>query len=295
MKSLTLVYTTSREKPQFNWFLDSLDRQLNDDERPAIIIVNSYHSIDRFPYAGGYAGKVINTLPKPTIWQGEHKITRDEWWAKSNALNTGICLCKTEWIAFVDDRSVLAPTWLDSVKRAMEGEYAVCGSYEKYANLQVVGGEAKGGELLGEDTRRPGCYDFDSWYGGSGALPLEWCLAVNGYSEEMCDSLGSEDSQFGTTLLNSGYPVRYDSEMRIIEDRTPGQIDGALKRADKNSHLGQRAKSWDIVRCFRDKTSSQNSFDIRNLRDRVLSGEPFPPPSASHLDWYDGTEIKDFE
>src|SRR5206468_12812079 len=107
------------------------------------------------------------------------------------------------------------------------------------------------------------------WYGGSCALPLEWCLQVNGFPEDMCDGLGSEDSMFGRTLLHSGLPMKYDSRMRIIEDRTPSQIGGALKRADKNPHLGQKAKSWDIVRAFRGKTTSQNSFDIRDMRARI--------------------------
>jgi len=98
---------------------------------------------------------------------------------------------------------------------------------------------------------------------------------------------------FGVTLRNSGYPMKYDARMKIIEDRTPTEIEGALKRADKNSDLGQKAKSWDIVRCFRDKTTSQNSFDIRDMRARKLKGEDWRPPSASRYDWYDGQPISE--
>lgn len=283
MKLLTIVYTTSRRDPKFNWYFDSLRRQLK-DMPVETIVVDSYKE-------SRHVSCFRHVAPKPTVWQGKHRLTKEDRWAKSNALNTGIILCETEWIAFVDDRSALGPHWLESVERAMNSVYAVCGSYEKRANLEVKDGEAIGGEILGEDTRRPGIYPFDSWYGGSGALPLEWALQVQGFSEDMCDGLGSEDSMFGTTLLNSGYPICYDSDMRLIEDRTPGQIDGALKRADKNSHLGEKAKSWDIVRCFKNKTTSQNSFDIRNLRDRVLAGETFPPPSASAFDWYDNEPL----
>ena len=279
--SLTIAYTTSRRECEIQWFFDSLRRQLTDDLAPEIIVVDAYAESRRIIGA-------LHVVPKPTVWQGKHRLTKEDWWAKSNALNTAIILCRTEWIAFVDDRSVLAPGWLESVRAAMAGNYAVCGSYEKRANLQVQDGIVTGGEMLGADTRTPGLYDFASWYGGSGALPLEWCLAVQGFSEEMCDGLGSEDSMFGVCLRNSGYPVKYDSRMRLIEDRTPGQIDGALKRADKG--LDRAAKSWDIVRAFHGKKTSQNSFDIRNVRDRVLlNGEPLDSigPFGSAVDWYD--------
>src|SRR5439155_5985002 len=142
-------------------------------------------------------------------------------------------------LGFIDDRCILTPQWMTCLKDAMAGRYAVCGSYEKRSGMKVENGEIiEEGELLGEDIRpkfgEP--VPTSDWYGGSCALPLEWCLQVNGFPEDMCDGLGSEDSMFGRTLLHSGLPMKYDSRMRIIEERTPSQIDGALKRADKNPH-----------------------------------------------------------
>lgn len=298
MKSLTIAYLTSRKEPKTEWFFDSLHRQGGDECK--IIVVNLYLDKSYNVSKKLYDGTVIDFLnvpPKPTIWQGPHRITKEDWWAKSNAHNTAICLCKTEWIAFVDDRCVLTSQWLNCVKNAMEGDYAVCGSYEKNANMQVRDGVVTDyGEDLGIDTRTPGLYEFGSWYGGSCALPLEWCLQVNGYPEDMCDGLGSEDSMFGVILRNSGYSVRYDSTMRIIEDRTPGiAYEGALKRSDKNSHLGRQAKSWAIVRAFGGKSTSGNHFDIRDMRARKLKGEDWRPPQANHFDWYDGQPISEME
>jgi hypothetical protein len=293
---LTLAYITSRKEPKVEWFLDSLHRQGGDYN---IIVVNSNvdqrYEVTTRVFDSKYVD-FINTPPKPTIWQGAHRITKQDWWAKSNAHNTAICLCQTDFIAFVDDRCVLTPIWLQCVKEAMNGNYAVCGSYEKRSGMKVENGEIVDyGECLGVDTRTQHGYPVATrdWYGGSCALPLEWCLAVNGYSEDLCDGLGSEDSMFGVTLRNSGYPMKFDSRMRIIEDRTPSEIEGALKRADKNPHLGQRAKSWDIVRAFHGKTTSQNSFDIRDMRARILKGESWRPPSASHQDWYDQQPISE--
>ena len=237
------------------------------------------------------------TPPKPSVWKGSHRLTKEDWWSKSNDLNTAILLCKTDYIAFVDDRCVLAPTWLGAIKRAMHNEYAVCGTYEKRANMKVENGViVDEGTLLGSG-RPQGFGRTHDWWGGSYALPLEWCLAVNGWSEDVCDGLGSEDSQFGMTLRNSGYSMFYDSDLKIIEDRTPSEIGGGLKRADKmKDDVVTNAKSWDIVRIFKTATTSQNSYDIRNMRDRILlNHEPFPPPSAANFDWYDKQPLSEIE
>lgn len=289
MNSLTVAYITSRKEPKIEWFFDSLFGMVSGRISIKIIVVDSdVNRTPLHPYMLN-SGAVKSVSPKPTIWQGTHRITREDWWAKSNALNTAICLCRTEWIAFVDDRSVLASGWLYCIEEAMRGQYAVCGYYEKRANMRVENGEIiDAGTLLGADTRTPGTYPFDSWYGGHGALPLEWCLRVQGFPE-VADSLGSEDSLFGILLRNFGFPVYYDSRMRLIEDRTPGEIGGALRRSDWGE--SPRDASHALVEMFRDKTTSQNEFDIRNMRDRVLNGEPFPPPTSSPIHWFSGQPI----
>ena len=294
MSSITVAFITSRVDAKISWFLDSLARQ--SDDRLKILIVDFY--AETRPIYGPIRFDIRVVSPKPCIWQGKHAITKTAWWAKSNAMNTAIILCQTEWIAFVDDRCALAPGWLNCVKEAMEGNYAVCGSYEKRANMKVENGEIVDmGEFLGQDDREQAGHPVDGkdWYGGSCAIPLEWCLAVNGFSEDLCDGLGSEDSMFGKVLRYAGFPFKYDSRMRLIQDRTPGQLDGALKRADKNPDKGFEAKSWQIVKAFWHKTSSQNSYDIRQHRARVQAGEDLWSimPSASHYDWYDGQPISE--
>jgi len=298
---LTIAYITSRKEPKIEWFFDSLAKQVTDDDIK-VEIIDALSGRNGRPLNFNGHGKIQYevSLPKPTIWQGEYRITKEDWWAKSNAMNTAICLCTTEFIAFVDDRCVLTPIWLQCVKDAIAGNYAVCGSYVKCAHMKVENGEIiDSGEFLGEDDRHQVGYPIPTkdWYGGSCALPLEWCLEVNGFPEA-CDSLGSEDSMFGMLLRNNNFPMKYDSRMKIIEDRTPSEIGGALKRADKNPHLGRQAKSWMLVRMFHDKKTSQNEFDIRNVRDRVLlNGESLSgiPPVGSHFDFYDGQPISEME
>lgn len=303
--SLTVAFVTSRKESRIEWFFESLERQITVGESVQVIVVDTYGDqqgrINEVAKAGqvfSRRGALKHILPKPTIFQGKYQVTSVPWWAKSNALNSSIILCETDWWAWTDDRAILDDHWLQRIREAMDGGYAVCGSYEKRADMKVENGIITDyGQLLGADTRTPGCYRFDSFYGGSGALPLEWCLQVQGWPE-LCDGAGAEDSMFGVLLKNNGYPVKYDSEMRIIEDRTPGQIDGALKRADKNSHLGQQAKSWAIVRLFKDKLTSQNQYDIRNVRDRVLlNGESLDTigPFGPDTDFYDGQRIAEME
>src|SRR5436190_5461475 len=178
IKSLTVVYVTARYEPKIEWFFGSLNRETGHDYSNTKIIVVASHYIDKdkCPPRSRYFDIVS---PKPTIWQGKHRITKVDWWAKCNAMNTGICLCDTEYISFVDDRCVLSHGWLHCIQDAMIGGYAVCGSYEKRANMKVENGEiVDTGELLGQDirTQRGFPHRTSDWYGGSGALPLEWCL-----------------------------------------------------------------------------------------------------------------------
>jgi hypothetical protein len=297
IKSLTIVYTTSRIEPKIEWFRDSLIRETGGDfSNTKVIIVDSFVA-----QRSHYWVQAEYRTPKPTIWQGEHRITSQDWWAKCNALNTGIALCDTEWIAFVDDRSVLSHGWLQCIQDSMIHGYAVCGSYEKRANMEVRNGEVvDAGELLGQDirTQRGFPHPTADWYGGSGALPLEWCLRVNGFPEKYCDGLGFEDIQFGILLRNNHLEMRYDSRMRLIQDRTPSEIGGALKRASKpspdpnNKYL---AKDYRILEIMGSSTTSGNSYDISELREKVLRGEPFPPPTESHYDWFDNQPVEEME
>ncbi len=299
IKSLTIVYVTARHEPKFDWFFQSLDREAGGDfSNTKVLIVDSFEEDRRHGVDIGWKDRVfMHTPPKPSIWQGEDRITKEDWWAKCNAMNTGIALCDTEWIAFVDDRSVLTHGWLQCVQDSMIHGYAVCGSYEKRENMKVVNGEvAEEGHLLGGDDRPQRGFPVPTrdWYGGSSALPLEFCLRVNGFPEDICDGLGFEDVAFGILLRNNNIPIYYDSRMKIIEDRTPTEIGGALKRGGKKGpNTPWDDKDYKILDIMNASTTSGNSYDIRELRERTLRGEPFPPPTSSHKDWFDNQDISE--
>ena len=285
MKPLTIVYITARRHPMFEWFTDSLSRQLGPKDSVEIIIVDlRAESMAR--------GDFLIAPPKPSVWQGEHRLTREDWWAISNARNTGTCLCQTEWIAFVDDRCILAPTWLAAVKDAMEGNYAVAGSYEKRSGMQVGNGEVVvPGELIGVDFRNPNrenqpprkTYGGD-WYGCTSALPLEWVLEQNGHDERF-DSLGLEDVVFGNRLAQNGRVTVFDSKMKIIEDRTPSACEDMPKRTDKG--ISPNDRSHAMLERFGGGKRAEHPFDIRAVRNDVLAGKDWPLPWGPYVDFWD--------
>jgi hypothetical protein len=294
--TLTIVYITSRPEPKIEWFWDSLHRQPGKVEE--VIIVDLRRNERQGPLWDHIRRHAMHVLPKPTVWQGQHRLTKSDWWAIANARNTGVCLCKTDWIAFVDDRSVMLQTWLPAVREAMKGEYAVAGSYEKRYNMTVKDGVIiERGTLDGSDPRMPrgGCnyarpIAGGEFFGCTSALPLEWVLKVNGF-DETCDSLGMEDVLFGCMLQNNMLQTRYDCRMKIVEDRTPSEIGPVITRTDKG--VSPNDKSHGLKARLENLKRASHAWDIRDIRNRVLAGEPFPIPTGPTADWWDNQPISE--
>lgn len=295
--SLTIALTTARQEPKFDWFLRSLENQLHEGDPVKVIIVDLLFG------KRGITTDFQMVPVKPNVWQGEHRLTTSDYWAKSAALNTAICLCKSDWMAFCDDRAVLMPGWLDAIKRAMKGNYAVCGSYEKRSGMTVTDGVITNpGTLIGEDPRKKsinhqmwkltgGAWgNAGQWFGCTNALPLEWALQVNGY-DESCDSMRYEDTTFGGMLAENGYPIKYDPRMGIVEDRTTGH-DALVKSQDKG--VSPNDKSHALLRRVAGKKQATHHWNLREIREKVLRGEPFPIPNQPTHDWYDYQLLSEF-
>ncbi len=292
MKSLTIAFVSCRgREAEHQWFLDSLHRQLNGRK---VHVMRIEHDGPEFD-----GSQTVCVAPKPCLWSGKHRITSEDWWSKSNSCNTAIVLCQTEWIAMVDDRSVLAPSWLDAVEAAMEGNYVVCGSYEKRRDMVVKDGRiVEQGTKISMDNRWEHCVEqnfpiphraYGHWlYGCSWAAPMEWILQVGGF-EEALDSLSAEDTAMGVMLANNGYPIFYDMRAHLVEDRTPGLLGRTVRRED----AGQSPldKSHRALELFNGARNTSNRHLLLQSRQAVLAGKPFPRLYGSREDWWSAETV----
>lgn len=304
--SLTIAYITARKQPRFDWFMESLFSQADPGDVAEVIIVDSQRLTRKDwaawgdpPIARTVNGLLIRPVPvKPTVWQGPHRLTQADWWAVSAATNTAFCYCRTDWIACLDDRLVLLPGWLDRVKEAMRLGYGVCGTYSKVHHLSMDRGMIKHftptdgkDSRVGSDAgavRAPG----EWFFGCNFALPLEWALQVNG-CDETCDGLSAQDCIFGLMLQNNGFPLMYDKRMAVVEDRTPEYLGPVMIRRDKG--VSPNDKSHALVTMLMGLKRAMHPFDLRDVRNKVLAGEPFPVPTEPTHDWFDGQPLSEMQ
>jgi len=302
--NLTIAYLTGRKDPHFDWFLESLRRTCAGDFTGIkIIVVDLLFGPDRFEFGmGETAVEIVNVPPKPTVWQGRHRLTKEDWFAAANARNTALCLAPDGYIAFVDDLSVLLPGWLERVRAAMAGGYVVCGTYAKVKNLVVENGFPISYEDYpqGHDSReRFAPTDLHPCEGGwlfgcSCAMPVEALLTIGGWTE-FADGLGSEDYLTGLTLQNAGFKLMYDKKMKTLESEELHHLDKPLRKTDKGKSPDDKShRALNIV------LSGQKFFDnyyggagIRDERDRVLRGEPFTNRMNPQHDWFDGQPLSE--
>lgn len=305
---LTVVYLTFRENPRFEWFVASMNRELRgmpdfDRSKLQVLVIDG-----KYPrrYTHQLDGVVVEVHPpKPTVWQGTYRLTQRDYFAAANTRNTAFALTRNDHVAFVDDLSVLLPGWLKAHVHAAEHGYVLCGTTCKYMNLRcdAEGNFAFDGPSVdprfqaGQDSRLkhltndavrqcPG-----GWlYGGTFSMPIEAALKVNGQDEQY-DSIGGEDWDFGTRVERAGYPVHITRACGTVEDEM-GHGENPVIRLDKpwvgpdgpyssnrlfNLLMRDRARSWTLG----------NDFNLRELRKRVLAGDPFPIPVGPEKHWVD--------
>lgn len=325
---LNIAWMTSRKEPKLEWFLDSLHRECRGDYKGLRIIIVDFW-LQVMPDLNWTADDVELRLlewssllkcqsdfalipPKPTVWQGPHKLTKQNYFAAANARSTAICVAHNGWLAYVDDLSVLMPGWLGAVREAMALGYIVCGAFRKVNKIVVENGEMKSFE-----DHAPG---FDSrWKGGdankavpcppnwlfgcSVAAPVEAFLKVNGWPE-LCDStgIGMEDCHMGIALANNKYELRYDRRMLTFESEELHHVEKPMIRMDKNRGTAKRIgdhpdeKGHWIVQTLKNAGRFTNYFEpdgIAGLRARILAGEDFPIVGIPQHDAYDGQALSE--
>lgn len=320
---LTIAYFTSRKKPMMEWFFDSLHRETGGNyEGIRIVVVDTWElergmgfrdslDIDMIGtiedetiIAGG--GEFYHVSPKPTVWQGKHKLTKEDWFAASNARNTAVCLAPDGWIAFVDDLSVLLPGWLTHVRAAMAGDQKTItlGAYRKVKDLVVENGSIVSftDHPSGHDNR----YGYGSddmpvscggnWlYGCSLVAPVQAFLDINGWPEAWTDGLSFEDCIAGIMLAKKGYSFQYCRSMMTYESEELHAQLPIMKRSDYG--VSPNDKSHAVLRMAQQGDGWHPNYfgeeGIRGLRQRVLAGEPFPIVQIPEHEFWTGTPLRD--
>jgi hypothetical protein len=292
MNTLTIAYVTSRRDCRIEWFLDSLAPQI---QGRAICIM----AVDHF-YNERSMPSLLQSPPKPNVWNGPHRLTSEDWFAMASARNTALCLCDTTYLAYVDDLSVLMPGWLDAVYEAVEGNYIGCGAYRKVKNLVVENGIPVSFEEGGTDNRislvSQDVTDCNgAWlYGCSLVAPVEALLSVDGWPESICDGMGFEDCLMGIVLKNNGNTLKFDRRMMTLEAEELHFVEPAMKRSDYG--VSPNDKSHKALEIARNSATFDNGFGeggIRALREKVLSGKPFPIQHNPRHEWFTGMPLSE--
>ena len=233
---ISIIFITFRENCKFDWFIQSLIKQSDENIRSLIRIVivdgflqylnNTEENIRRLYFSELINSKFyfVHVVPKHTPWQGKYKVTKDDYFAAANTRNTGVCFAKHPYIAFHDDLGCPSQTWLKNVFFAMSANKIQCGAYTKVFDMVVDNGilvskkHSKGGvdSRLNHFKNIVSKCDGSNFFGSSFCMPLTYYLEINGMNE-MCDGCGAEDYDFGIRLQRKGYSLYYNKEMFIYE------------------------------------------------------------------------------
>ncbi len=320
---LTIAYITARREPMIEWFFRSLERETRGDYSDIKVVVIDYHRrthaniSTRVPPGTKVPPNLIHESPKPTVWQGAHRLCLKEYFAAANARNTAICYSDAGYVAFVDDLSILAEGWLKAVREAMKYGYVACGAYRKVLKLDL----SPNGEVSfenypegwdhrwqhGDPKKAVKCHS--NWlFGCSVAAPVNAFLKINGWPE-LADSsgIGMEDCLTGMALEASGHELRYDRRMLTYESEERHHINnGQFLRVDMGvgrkveiqpgvSHPDEAGHR--LLNMLRGKTRFDNDFgpfpDLAALRLHVLAGGQFPIVNRPTHHFYDNIPLSE--
>ncbi|MEO8487710.1 MAG: hypothetical protein ABI585_15390 [Betaproteobacteria bacterium] len=227
---ISVVYTTAREDPAFHWFADGLARQLPDDADVEVLLVDSHCDAartERFEAAVRGRFELRHVPPKPSPYQGPHRVTRRDFFSAASARNGGIAYARAPYVVFADDCSVPMPGWWRGIERAARHGHAVTGAFQRHWGMTVEDNllvesrlepDGLDGRWSGGDDARPVRVYGGQLYTPTFAAPREALLAVNGF-DELCDTIGFEDCQLGIRMGYAGIDLHYDRSMTIVKSQ----------------------------------------------------------------------------
>lgn len=322
MAAISIIFLTNRVDPKFDWFIESLCNQTNEQERSNIeLVFVDYLANERIihhPKLKEFSAVIHSTI-KPSLYQGKHRKTKREFFSAAAARNTGVILSSGNYLVFVDDVSVLMPSWWGAVWQGFVNNRILCGAYQKHFDMVVENGTLVSSRAhdAGKDSRwekgsdhGPVQISGNSLFGSSLGIPASDILDVNGF-DEICDSIGGEDYHFGIRLNNAGKKIWYDRKMFTIEseelhnqlhqmhreDRKLEPINymarlkelGIDRRAIPNGNWDSSHMILDILLRKRQTRSYYNKYDLRKCREEKI----FEPVAEETEHWFDKHKLSE--
>lgn len=323
---LTIAYFTCRYEPKIEWFFTSLNRELNGIwDNINIIIIDYYLQFDEnnarlHKFQKHYenyisSNNVIHISPKPSPLQGKYKISTNTYFCASNARNTAFIYCNTDYIACIDDLTVIKEGWLDVVRWGQTNNCIVYGSYAKVKKLSM---DEEGKYTFDETSLKTGLdsrfnnpmiyNNFSnkvegSWlFGCSFGLPLSLALTVDGF-DETCDGMGAEDYDFGIRLGRITNEIYYSKQMFTYEDDDLHFVDD-IKFIRQSKLLNENTTMKHKIGIMSDHAMLQNVLEtnstqpfkpsnliaIRNaIQNNIFIIDQYIKDYPSLRDWTDGT------
>ena len=317
---ITIAYLTNRRNPQIEWFFDSLHNECGGNYDGIKILVIDYWAQEdgrdwsakavkarRDVFKKAAHCEILHIPPKPSVWQGAHRLAKINYFAASNTRNTALCHAEDGYICFVDDLAVLLPGWLAEVRNAITNNWIALSAYSKVLNLDVRGGavhnyvyhphgrDSRLDHVQGENPHIAG----GSWcYGCSLAIPVEALLKINGFDED-CDSMGFEDVICGIMLQRNGNAMMYCPRMRTLESEELHFVEKPFARIIKK--LVPESTYPDASHAILDwvlkgrRVMAPNYQNMRELRQHVLGGGEFPILQIPEHDWRDKQPIREMD
>lgn len=326
---LTVLTCTARPNPRFDVLADTLYHNLC--VTPAAIewiIVDArlwYDENRREELSSAVKGRFAyqHVEPKPSLWQGPHRLTKSDCFDLNSARNTGICLAKYDHIVLLDDCLAADEDWLKYHLQAANKSILV-GTFESvldckllngkivsYNNLKYAAEQDHRVQVLGDIPFPAKC--SGGWtYGLNFSFPLSTALELNGFDEMYSGAGGCDDVDFGVRAERFGTPIYFHVGCKVYQlmeshKAVCGVAGGASKALGE---VEKKHKEWllkDGKMHFANERLIEKLFEqplrykslyspnMRYLRSLVQAGKPFPVPTGPKKDWRDGQPLQDME
>ena len=120
-------------------------------------------------------------------------------------------------------------------------------------------------------------------YGCTYALPLETMLRSQRLRRAAERDLISRTAFWVASFPTWGRRLSDDPRMKVTQDRTPSECGPPIKRSSKEKHPHDVTdKCHYALRVFAKEPRANRHINLRELRDKIQAGEPFPHHGECH-------------